>query len=58
MTSRNTMINLKKGNKIPHTLIKQAFDWLLLKFKGYLHYKPVTSQNVLSEAQVKSFFIS
>ena len=26
--------------------------------KGYLRYKTVTSQNVLSEAQVKNFFIS
>ena len=26
--------------------------------KGYLHYKMITSQNVLSEAQVKNFFIS
>ena len=25
---------------------------------GYLHYKTITSQNVLSEAQVKIFFIS
>ena len=24
-------------------------------FKGYLHYKTITSQNVLSEAQVKTF---
>ena len=35
----------------------------LLKFtedilKGYLHYKTITSQSVLSEAQVKKFFIS
>ena len=28
------------------------------KFKGYLRYKAITSQNVLSEAQVKNFFIS
>ena len=27
-------------------------------FKGYLRYKTITSQNVLSEAQVKNFFIS
>ena len=26
-------------------------------FKGYLHYKMITPQNVLSEAQVKNFFI-
>ena len=26
--------------------------------KGYLYYKTITSQNVLSEAQVKNFFIS
>ena len=29
-----------------------------MDFKGYLSYKMVTSQNVLSEAQVKNFFIS
>ena len=28
-----------------------------LKIKGYLRYKMITSQNVLSEAQVKNFFI-
>ena len=27
-----------------------------VKFKGYLRYKTVTSQNVSSEAQVESFF--
>ena len=27
-------------------------------FEGYLHYKTITPQNVLSEAQVKNFFIS
>ena len=27
-------------------------------FKGYLHYKTITPQSVLSEAQVKNFFIS
>ena len=26
-------------------------------FKGHLYYKTMTSQNVLSEAQVKNFFI-
>ena len=26
--------------------------------KGYLSYKTITSQNVLSEAQIKNFFIS
>ena len=26
--------------------------------KGYVHYKTITSQNVLSEAQIKNFFIS
>ena len=26
--------------------------------KGYLRYKTITSQNVLSEAQIKNFFIS
>ena len=29
-----------------------------LVFKGYLHYKTITSRNVSSEAQVKSFLIS
>ena len=29
-----------------------------LNIKGYLHYKTITSQNVLSEAEVKNFFIS
>ena len=27
-------------------------------FKGYLRYKTITPQNVLSEAQAKNFFIS
>ena len=26
--------------------------------KGYLHYKMITCQNVLSETQIKNFFIS
>ena len=26
--------------------------------KGYLHYKTISSQNVLYEAQVKNFFVS
>ena len=30
----------------------------LSHFKGYLHYKMITSQNVSSEVQVKNFFIS
>ena len=30
----------------------------LLLLEGYLHYKTITFQNVLSEAQVKNFFIS
>ena len=30
------------------------FQW----FKGYLRYKTITHQNVLSGAQVKNFFIS
>ena len=28
-----------------------------ISFKGYLHYKTITPQNVLSEGQVKIFFI-
>ena len=27
-------------------------------FKGYLHYKTITYQNVSSETQIKDFFIS
>ena len=27
-------------------------------FKGYLHYKTITSQNVPSKAQIKNFLIS
>ena len=30
----------------------------LVLFKGYVHYKMIISQNALSEAQVKNFFIS
>ena len=30
----------------------------ILTIKGYLHYEMITPQNVLSEAQVKNFFIS
>ena len=29
-----------------------------LSIKGYLHYETITPQNVLSEVQVKNFFIS
>ena len=29
-----------------------------VKFKGYLCYKMLTSQNVPSKAQIKNFFIS
>ena len=35
-------------------IIKNYWYWLL---KGYLHYQTITSQNVLSEVQVKNFFI-
>ena len=28
------------------------------EFKAYLHYKVITPQNVLSEAQFKKFFVS
>ena len=28
-----------------------------VKLKAFLHYKTTTSQNVLSEAQIKNFFI-
>ena len=35
-------------------IIKKYWYWLL---KGYLYYKTITSQNVLSEAQFKNFFI-
>ena len=29
-----------------------------INFKGYLRCKTITSQNVLSEAQIKNFFVS
>ena len=35
-------------------IIKNYWYWLL---KGYLYYKTITSQNVLSEAQFMNFFI-
>ena len=35
---------------------KQLDIWI--QFKGYLCYKMITPQSVLSEAQVKNFFIS
>ena len=28
------------------------------ELKGYLRYKTITSQNVLSKAQIKNFFVS
>ena len=31
--------------------------YIMLFIKGYPHYKLITSQNVPSEAQIKSFFI-
>ena len=37
--------------------IQNLFTWIC-SFKGYLHYKMITSQNVPSEAQIKNFFIS
>ena len=30
---------------------------IFVAFKGYLYYKTITSQNVLSKAQIKNFFI-
>ena len=32
--------------------------FLRVSFKGYLRFKTITSENVLSEAQVKNFLIS
>ena len=52
-TTRNrSNINVKFYN--PTKLISDNFHL----FKGYLHYKTITSQNVSSEVQIKDFFIS
>ena len=46
------------------TGISERFIWdewittIVFMLKVYLHYKMITPQNVLSEAQVKNFFIS
>ena len=34
------------------------YAWIISEFKVYLHYKTVTPQSVLSEAQINNFFIS
>ena len=39
-----------ESNYVKHTFYSE--------FKGYLHYKMITSQNVLPEAHIKNFFIS
>ena len=36
----------------------EIIDSASISFKGYLHYKMVTSQNVPSKGQIKNFFIS
>ena len=46
-------------NKEDRFCMKSATPEALRKrgvFKGYLHYKMITSQNVLFEAQVQNFF--
>ena len=40
-----------------HELFPPFFVSSWREFKDYAHYKTITSQNVLSEAQIKSFFI-
>ena len=42
----------EKENKISYTSIPKISIYL---FKGYLHYKTITSQNVSSEAHIKTF---
>ena len=38
-------------------LVSDLDNSLLFSFKGHLCFKTITSQNVLSEAQFKNFFI-
>ena len=44
--------NLKQG----HCDLPVTESRICYKLKGYLHYKTINSQNMLSEAQVKFFF--
>ena len=44
--------NLKQG----HCDLPVTESRICYKLKGYLHYKTINSQNMLSEAKVKFFF--
>ena len=52
------------SNSLKVMVVMTILPWYILHkicsitIKGYLHYKTITSENVLSEAQVKNFFIS
>ena len=37
--------------------IEISLNMVIAPVKGYLHYKTITPQSVLSEAQVKIFFM-
>ena len=43
------------NNKSLRTILKILLVLLKKDLKGYLRYKTITPQNVLSEAQVKNF---
>ena len=53
-------IYLKLNLSIKSILIKfKKFSTVAIIFiKGYLHYRTITPQSVLSEEQIKNFFIS
>ena len=55
---RNRILLAGSGNFYSFTLKFAHKKVFCTVFKGYLCYKTITSQNILSEAQVKNFFIS
>ena len=46
-----------QANVVTNNECKEYFGTPEGEFKGYLPYKTITPQNVLSEAQVKNFFV-
>ena len=53
-------IQIKQHSKVKHLgcLMDDKMSGEAMALKGYLRYKTITPQNVLSEAQFKNFFIS
>ena len=56
LTIAINFISSKDDNNEEHVM-HSASDNIEIMIKGHLHYKLIISQNVLSEVQVKNFFI-